>query len=237
MWCVCVTLAWVLTVERDFGVLPEGVINMSDPWREKQESFSVSFIHPGCFNDALQGGVCWCHGANTKLCCYDAKLFDESTKKWIVSRCTHYARKGGECTMHGGNIQECSIKKWLGFGLGYQKCTNRARNGGVCYDHYWYRKSPRTRSRLQTRNTGLLVYFTEYYYVVLFTDRVFTVHYYIHIILAFYWWKYFLQYFLEYGEALSSLQQLLPILHLYFAITQLSVATRFFRTTNLKVPV
>ena len=55
---------------------------------------------------------------------------------WIVSRCTHYARKGGECTMHGGNIQECSYKKWLGFGLGYQKCTNRARNGGVCYDHY-----------------------------------------------------------------------------------------------------
>jgi len=27
-------------------------------------------------------------------------------------------------------------KKWLGFGLGYQKCTIRARNGGVCYDHY-----------------------------------------------------------------------------------------------------
>jgi hypothetical protein len=40
--------------------------------------------------------------------------------------------------MHGGNIQECSYsyKKWLGLGLGYQKCTNRARNGGVCYDHY-----------------------------------------------------------------------------------------------------
>jgi hypothetical protein len=38
-------------------------------------------IHPGCFNDALQGGVCWCHGADTNLCCYDAKLFDESTKK------------------------------------------------------------------------------------------------------------------------------------------------------------
>ncbi len=38
--------------------------------------------------------------------------------------------------MHGGNIQECSYKKWLGFGLGYRKCTNRARNGGVCYDHY-----------------------------------------------------------------------------------------------------
>ena len=90
-------------------------------------------IHPGCFNDALQGGVCWCHGANTKLCCYDAKLFDESTKKWIVSRCTHYAQKGGECTMHGVNIQEqtCSYNKWG------QKCTNRARNGGVCYDHYF----------------------------------------------------------------------------------------------------
>ena len=97
-------------------------------------------IHPGCFNDALQGGVCWCHGANTKLCCYEAKLFDKSTKKWIVSHCTHYARKGGRCTMHmhGENIQECSYKKWLGLGLGlgYQKCTNRARNGGVCYDHY-----------------------------------------------------------------------------------------------------
>jgi hypothetical protein len=90
-------------------------------------------IHPGCFNDALQGGVCWCHGANTKLCCYDAKLFDESTQKWIVSHCTHYARKGGECTMHGVNIQEqtCSYNKWG------QKCTNRARNGGVCYDHYF----------------------------------------------------------------------------------------------------
>ena len=89
-------------------------------------------IHPGCFNDALQGGVCWCHGANTKLCCYDAKLFDESTKNWIVSRCTHYARKGGECTMHGGNIQQqrCSYNERG------QKCTNRARNGGVCYDHY-----------------------------------------------------------------------------------------------------
>jgi hypothetical protein len=95
-------------------------------------------IYPGCFNDALQGGVCWCHGANTKLCCYEAKLFDKSTKKWIVSHCTHYARKGGRCTMHmhGENIQECSYKKWLGLGLGYQKCTNRARNGGVCYDHY-----------------------------------------------------------------------------------------------------
>ena len=93
-------------------------------------------IHPGCFNDALQGGVCWCHGANTKLCCYEAKLFDKSTKKWIVSHCTHYARKGGECTMHGGNIQECSYIQLLGLGLGYQKCTNRARNGGVCYDHY-----------------------------------------------------------------------------------------------------
>jgi len=33
--------------------------------------------------------------------------------------------------MHGENIQECSYKKWLGLGLGYQKCTNRARNGGV----------------------------------------------------------------------------------------------------------
>ena len=70
--------------------------------------------------------------------------------------------------MHGGNIQECSINKWLGFGLGYQKCTNRVRNGGVCYDNYIvYRKSPRTRHRLQTRNTELLVYFTDYYYVVL----------------------------------------------------------------------
>jgi hypothetical protein len=89
-------------------------------------------IHQGCFNDALQGGACWCHGANTKLCCYDAKLFDESTNKWIVSRCTHYAQKGGECTMHGGNIQEqmCSYNKRG------QKCTNRSRNGGVCYDHY-----------------------------------------------------------------------------------------------------
>jgi hypothetical protein len=94
-------------------------------------------IHPGCFNDALQGGVCWCHGANTKLCCYDAKLFDESTQKWILSHCTHHARKEGECTMHGGNIQECSYKKRLGLRLGYQKCTNRARNGGVCFDHYF----------------------------------------------------------------------------------------------------
>ena len=31
-------------MEREFGVLPEGVINMSGPLREKQESFSVSFI-------------------------------------------------------------------------------------------------------------------------------------------------------------------------------------------------
>ncbi len=31
-------------MEREFGVLPEGVINMSDPLREKQESFSMSFI-------------------------------------------------------------------------------------------------------------------------------------------------------------------------------------------------
>ncbi len=47
-------------------------------------------IHPGCFNDGLQGGVCWCHGVNTKLCCYDTKLFDESMGKWTVSYCTKY---------------------------------------------------------------------------------------------------------------------------------------------------
>jgi hypothetical protein len=42
-------------------------------------------IHQGCVNVALQGGVCYCHGANTKLCCYDVRLLDESTKEWKVS--------------------------------------------------------------------------------------------------------------------------------------------------------
>jgi hypothetical protein len=42
-------------------------------------------IHRGCVNVALQGGVCYCHGANTKLCCYDVRLFDESSKEWKVS--------------------------------------------------------------------------------------------------------------------------------------------------------
>jgi hypothetical protein len=41
--------------------------------------------HQGCVNVALQGGACYCHGANTKLCCNDVRLFDESTKKWKVS--------------------------------------------------------------------------------------------------------------------------------------------------------
>jgi hypothetical protein len=48
-------------------------------------------IHQGCVNVALQGGVCYCHGANTKLCCYDVRLFDESMKEWKVSRCNNYA--------------------------------------------------------------------------------------------------------------------------------------------------
>jgi hypothetical protein len=86
--------------------------------------------------------------------------------------------------MHGGNIQECSYKKWLGFGLvGYQKCTNRARNGGVCCDHY-IESLLEPEAGFKEGKQGY--YFTDYYYVVLFTDRVFTVHYYIHIILAFY---------------------------------------------------
>jgi hypothetical protein len=38
----------------------------------------------GCVNVALQGGVCYCHGANTKLCCYDIRLFDELTKEWKI---------------------------------------------------------------------------------------------------------------------------------------------------------
>ncbi len=127
-------------MEREFNAKPEGILNMSDPRREKNKNFIVSYIVPWHSKDAsiqnvsmmLQGGVCWCHGANTKLCCNDAKLFEESSKKWIVSRCTHYARKIGEYTMHGGNIQEqtCSYNERG------QKCTNRARNGGVCYDHY-----------------------------------------------------------------------------------------------------
>jgi hypothetical protein len=87
-------------------------------------------IHPGCINDGLQGGVCWCHGAKTKLCCYDAKLFNESTRKWTVSYCTNYSRKGGECTKHSGDVHTCSYNKYG------QKCTNRAKHGGICYEHY-----------------------------------------------------------------------------------------------------
>ncbi len=171
---------------------------------EKQEfhcvfHWSMAFkrcIHPGCFNDALQGGVCWCHGANTKLCCYDAKLFDEYTKNWIVSRCTHYARKGGECTMHGGNIQEqtCSYNKRG------QKCTNRARMEGFVMIIKWKVSSNQKQAK-ENINKSLTL-----------TPCNCT----------------------EYSEALSLLHQLLPILHLYFARTQLSAVVHFFPTTDLQ---
>jgi hypothetical protein len=57
-------------------------------WREWRNGGNG---HQGCVNDALRGGVCYCHGANTKLCCYDIRLFDESTKEWKVSPCNNYA--------------------------------------------------------------------------------------------------------------------------------------------------
>ena len=58
-------------------------------------------IHRGCVNVALQGCVCYCHGTNTKLCCYHVRLFDELSEEWKVSRCNNYARKGGFCNRHG----------------------------------------------------------------------------------------------------------------------------------------
>jgi hypothetical protein len=113
----------------------EGCMKYAQPVKGEKESFSVSSnfkkcMHLGCFNDGLQGGVCWCYGANTKLCCYDTKLFNESTGKWTVSYCTNYGQKEGQYTMHGGSIQMCSYM--IGYG---QKCTNRAKNGGVYYEH------------------------------------------------------------------------------------------------------
>jgi hypothetical protein len=63
------------------------------------------------------------------FCCYDAKLFDESTRKWTVSYFTNYSRKGGECTKHSGDVHTCSYNK---FG---QKCTNRAKHGGMVFEH------------------------------------------------------------------------------------------------------
>ena len=85
-------------------------------------------IHQGCDNDALQGGVCYCHGANNKLCCYDVRLFDESTKQWKVSPCNNYARKGGFCIRHGATkpLPTCSCNG----------CTNKCRNGEICGDCY-----------------------------------------------------------------------------------------------------
>jgi hypothetical protein len=85
-------------------------------------------IHQGCVNDALQGGVCYCHGANTKLCCYDIRLFDESTKEWKVSPCNNYARKGGFCNRHGATkpLSTCSCRG----------CTNKCRNGDICNGCY-----------------------------------------------------------------------------------------------------
>ena len=57
---MCVTPAQD-TVEREFGVLPEGVINMSGPLREKQESFSVSFIVSWHSKDASMQDVSMMH--------------------------------------------------------------------------------------------------------------------------------------------------------------------------------
>ena len=62
----------------------------------------------------MQGGVCQCHGANAKLCCYDARLFDvdESTKEWKVSQCNNYARKEGLCYKHGNQpVPICGRRK------------------------------------------------------------------------------------------------------------------------------
>ena len=85
-------------------------------------------IHQGCDNDALQGGICYCHGAKNKLCCYDVRLFDESTKQWKVSPCNKYARKGGFCNGHGATkpLPTCSCNG----------CTNKCRNGEICGDCY-----------------------------------------------------------------------------------------------------
>ncbi len=85
-------------------------------------------IHRGCVNVALQGGVCYCHGANTKLCCYDVRLFDELLKEWKVSQCNKYAWKGGFCNRHGANqpLPMCSRSG----------CTNKCRNGDICYGCY-----------------------------------------------------------------------------------------------------
>jgi hypothetical protein len=85
-------------------------------------------IHQGCVNDALQGGVCYFHGANTKLCCYDIRLFNESTKEWKVSPCNNYARKGGFCNRHGATkpLPTCRC----------HGCTNKCRNGDICNGCY-----------------------------------------------------------------------------------------------------
>ena len=104
-------------------------------------------IYPKCVNDALQGGVCQCHGANAKLCCYYVKLFDETTKEWKVSQCNNYARKGGLCSRHGANkpVLTCVRRKEKLFqneGWDVQRrvvqCTNlQSKNGaGICYDCY-----------------------------------------------------------------------------------------------------
>jgi hypothetical protein len=184
-----------------------GCIKYVHPMKgEKQELHcvfhcSMAFkrcIHPGCFNDALQGGVCWCHGANIKLCCYDAKLFDESTKKWIVSCCTYYAQKGGECTMHGGIYKnKCAV------------IINGARNAptelemeGFVVIIIWKVSSNQKQAKENINKSPLTL-----------TPCNCT----------------------EYGEALSLLQQLLPILHLYFARTQLSAVVHFFPTTDFEV--
>ena len=97
--------------------------------------------------DALQGGVCQCHGTNAKLCCYDVKLFDESTKEWNVSRCNNYARMEGLCYRHRANqpVPICGRRKeelcWdekHNLDCREVKRTNlQSKNGaGICYDCY-----------------------------------------------------------------------------------------------------
>lgn len=83
-------------------------------------------IHQGCKNVALQGGLCYDHGANTKLCCHDIRHFDRSKCEWKASVCNKYARKGGFCNGHSAKVTLCRCRG----------CTNKCRNGDICNDCY-----------------------------------------------------------------------------------------------------
>ena len=68
-------------MEREFNAKPEGVLNMSVPRREKNESFSVSFIVSWHSKDASIQDVSMMHCREVCVgAMVQTKLFGESTK-------------------------------------------------------------------------------------------------------------------------------------------------------------